>query len=154
VVRAYLGTSAGQELTVEQAGDATLRVGWRGLVDAFRDEGVLKSGRSCQPFSSVDPEFQKFLERWKAGRTETTVTVSVTMPDQSRPAGAQVGLRSGDARVFWQETSAAGHAVFTGIPPGKYILDAEVAGYRMGAEAEVDVIAGTCPSVFVPLTRR
>jgi len=83
-----------------------------------------------------------FLEDYAAGKTTTTISGTVRFrpdePDDSRLGdegrrplmGVSITLNSGGREVR-AATDANGLYSFSAVPPGKYEIDAELAGYRL-----------------------
>ncbi len=128
------------------------------LMDTGRGtDGHLHSticGTSSDLTSPDIEETLDFLRKRANGKTETSLSVRVTGSGQPLP-DADVTIAASAGRLTTR-TGADGIAMFSGIKPVRYAVQATREHYHPDTESyysdsEVDVVAGTCPSAMVAL---
>lgn len=141
VLRSYVGAAKGAEVTVEQPWPPP--VGWRGFVEAYRQEG--KIGTSvCDTAAATGESLQAFLERRAAGRGEkTSLTVYVSGRLGRVETAAAVTVRGPVER---QAIAPKGEVRFQPVPPGRYEAEAEAkcSGYTVKTVGQAEMLSGGC----------
>ena len=126
--------------------------------------------RGCTRSRAVEyaDEDLRFLKKYLAGKTSTQVSGTVRYwpdePDDSRlgekgrtPLKDVSVTISGAGRSYKTKTDATGHYAIPNLPPGKYELSADLAGYRVNwAPDEFQLVAKGCAvaDVLMKVDRR
>lgn len=119
--------------------------------------------RGCTRSRAVEyaDEDLQFLKAYLAGKTNTQVSGTIRyrpdepndsrLGDEGRTPMKDVSVTiSGAGRPFRTKTDASGRYSISGLPPGNYEVNAELAGYRMNwAMSEIQVAAKGCAVVDV-----
>lgn len=92
----------------------------------------------------------EWLRAWKAGGTQTSIQGSVHDWLDWPLAGAKVVVKS-DRESRFATTDSTGAFLFEPIAPGKYDVDATLAGFRLRWKPQVDVHGRACGYLNISL---
>lgn len=147
-----------------------LKVGRQYLMYTFGDPGHPIPARGCTRSRAVEDakEDLQFLKEYVAGKTRTQISGTVRyrpnepedsqLGDEGRTPMKDVSIMiSGEGRSYKSKTDASGHYAISSLPPGKYEVRAELAGYREDwARKNVKLAAKGCAveDVLMQVDRR